>query len=667
MPEIPLKPRYAQPATAGRCRPVTHLVAGAASGFGVGAALSLAELLLLAPPRGLGKPSADLVVIALVTCGWILAILGSVVGLIACGVLEIARRRPQTRSVIAGYAAFAVGCLPPALHAASRRTALVRHVPQESPADLALPVLASLTTAVATYLLVSRLPQRRLVGPVGWPWKPTLTAALWVVAGILVVGLGWVPVPAARGRPQTSAQPEGASRPNIILVTIDTLSAERVGAYGHERIRTPNLDAIALAGVRFDRAIVQQPNTNASHASIFTGTYPHTHGIRSHMVDSLSPTQPTMASLLGASGYVTAGFYSWVSLDAAFSGLDKGFDEYHSLVVNRPVLLEDSRLSYLAAAFRRLATYLAVFGSAEDLLHMGEEVEERLEGRADLTTKAALEWLGREPGEPFFLWVHYFDPHYPYAPPPPYDRLYDPGYDGPFDGGWETIHWIREGKPLAERDVEHIRALYDGEVSFVDEQLGRLLADLDRRGLSDRSVLVVTADHGESLGEKGWFHPGTLFDAEIRVPLLIRCPGLPSVRKVIDAPVQSIDILPTVLELAGVPAPGDIEGRSLVPLMRGQEDGDGRLAFSELPGGQEVAVVSREWKLIVDQSSGEQALYHLAGDPREEANLADERPEVVAWLRASLDAWLQAGRLEASLSRHSPSKVARNHPRRTTE
>jgi arylsulfatase len=452
--------------------------------------------------------------------------------------------------------------------------------------------------------------------------------------------------PGGSPRPLRSASSAGAiGVPNVILVTIDTLRADYVHCYGNATMLTPTLDRLASEGVRFSNLIVQQPNTNASHASLFTGLYPKTHGVRLHMQDRLSPRIPTMARILREHGYQTTGLYSWVSFEPAFCGLDQGFDRYQGFVTNRPIAFSDARLEYLAASYRRLSERLSVVRTSDALLHIRGDVEEDLDGRADITTEAALRWLDeRKPG-PFFLWLHYFDPHYPYTPPPPFDSLYYPGYSGPIKGGWETIKMMRDGDPFTDEDVKQVRALYAGEISFVDQQLGRFVEALRARNLLDTSLLVVTGDHGESLADDGyWLHPANLLDTETRPPLIMRFPSRLPTGMVVRGPVQEIDLLPTVLDLVGIEPFQPIEGTSLMPLIHSSQPVSGRIAYSALPpdSTDESLMQTLDWTFIWNRTDGTELLFDMRNDPGQTNNIAEANSMVVGQMREQLLAWVSA-------------------------
>ncbi len=317
----------------------------------------------------------------------------------------------------------------------------------------------------------------------------------------------------------------------VVLITIDTLRADHVGAYGAAPLPTPNLDRIAREGALYENAYAPMPRTSQSVGSILTGLHPLRHG-----ADGLGMTLPPNVVTLGeafkSAGYATAAFTSNVFLRGGL-GYEQGFDVYSN---------PQSRWWLDSAASQ---------------------------------TREVLAWLAnatRAPA-PFFLWVHYFDPHWPYDPPPRYARLADEAWAGrPDFGAWLAQDESRKGElifrapnVLAAREIEHLQRLYAAEVASTDAAIGELLSGLEQLKLLDRAVLLLTSDHGESLGEhEYWFgHGEFLYDETLRVPLMIRAPQLAAERVRETATLE--DVMPTLLQLAGVEVPDGLDGRSVVP------------------------------------------------------------------------------------------------------
>ena len=429
-------------------------------------------------------------------------------------------------------------------------------------------------------------------------------------------------------------------QPNVLLVTIDTLRADRIGSYGFTQAHTPVLDQLAREGVRFDHAICQLPQTDPSHATLMTGLYASTNGLKVHMVDRLRSGAQTAASIFQAAGYQTAGFYSWVSLDARFCGLDQGFQTYEGYVINRGAMPAKSADEQLAATYRELKAEVPIVATADLAIGASSDYNQTLDGRADVTNQAVFAWLDAHASQgPFFLWVHYFDPHVPYSPPVGYDHILGLDYQGSISGSFTTVGQIYWGKlkPTAA-DTARLEELYQGEIAFTDVQLGQLLDHLATLGIKDNTIITVTGDHGESFGEHGdWIHGLKVFESEIRVPLLMRYPArLPAGIKV-TAPAQLIDVLPTFLDLTALTAKQPIQGTSLLPVINQNANGTSRVAFTELANEAFVSVLTwGDWKMIRNDANDELQLYHLDGDEAEQRNLAGDEPRVTAELHARL-------------------------------
>jgi arylsulfatase A-like enzyme/Tfp pilus assembly protein PilF len=363
-------------------------------------------------------------------------------------------------------------------------------------------------------------------------------------------------------------------------VTIDTLRADHLGCYGYAGAATPVLDALSARGARFATAIAQVPLTTPSHASILTGLTPLRHGVRDNGDYVLPDAIPTLAEAFHDAGYRTAAFVSGFPLDRRF-GLARGFDVY------------DDHLPH--GDDRRRSAYV--------------------ERRADLTTAAARSWLEDAPTAPWFLWVHYFDPHSPYEPPP----------------------------ALAARFAGHP---YDGEIAFVDAQLGALLGLLETKGRAARTLVLVTADHGESLGEHGEETHGVfVYDATLRVPWIMAGPGIrPGLVPAVVA--RGIDVAPTLLDLAGaIPPRAPMEGRSLGPALRGgtmpDEPAYAESLFARLRLGWAPLHAWRTARFkLIDAPRPE--LYALDADGGETRNRSTDEPDVAERMRRDLRAALSA-------------------------
>ncbi len=326
------------------------------------------------------------------------------------------------------------------------------------------------------------------------------------------------------------AQACGDERPNLVLVSLDTLRADRLSYYGRtQRATTPLLDELARESVVFEDCLASSTLTGPSHLSLFTGQFAERHGLRENGPRVEPPY--TLASLLAEAGYRTAGFTGGGFLRESF-GLAHGFETYRA------------RGGPKALFKRTFATSLPF----------------------------ALEWLAEPRAGPFFLFLHGYDPHCPYeAPPGPLGRLarVDPP---PFDpsgrcGEADYVPLLAEGR-FGERELLYLEDLYDALVLGADQSLAPFVAKLRESDLLDRSIFVFTSDHGEGLGEHGWIGHGRLWDEQARVPLFIRFPDGRHARRIAE-PVASVDLLPTLLDALGVPLPAGVQGESLMPLVRG--------------------------------------------------------------------------------------------------
>ncbi len=372
---------------------------------------------------------------------------------------------------------------------------------------------------------------------------------------------------------------------HLVLVTIDTLRADRLGCYGSRDVATPHLDRIAREGAMAPEAAVAVPLTRPSHVTILTGLDPARHGIRDNVSSSLAPQVPTLATMLKSAGFRTAAFVSSVVLSAQ-SGLHRGFD-----------------------------TYSDRFDVGKDDARFLNSIQKRGDG----PTAEAIAWLESHREGRLFLWLHLYDPHDPYEPPEPYASRY------------------------AERP-------YDGEVAWSDELVGRLDAALERLGLKDETLLVVTSDHGEGLGEHGeTVHGFFVYQSTLRVPLLLRGPGLtPGTRLAVTA--RSVDLAPTLLELLGAKAPAAVgfSGRSLAGALRRGERPAEEPAYAEslLPllhfGWSDLRTLREgRWKYI---QAPRPELYDLENDAAETRNLVATQPSRAEAFRAALARRLAAER-----------------------
>jgi arylsulfatase A-like enzyme len=409
-----------------------------------------------------------------------------------------------------------------------------------------------------------------------------------------------------------------APQTNLVLIGVDTLRPDHLGCYGYGRSTSPNIDRFAEGGVLFENVMSPCPWTLPSFATIFTSLYPSQHGAvgsRTAMRDGF----PTLASLLMENGYATGAIINAPYLKGKFK-MDRGFDFYY---MTPP------------------------------------------EGRdANGTTEDALRWIDDNSTGPFFIFAHYFDPHIPYAPPAPYDTIFDPDYAGkvrkPYNPKWlprARLHGLDRVTNLKQADRDHIKALYDGEVAFTDAAIGGLIDGLEARGLIENTLIVFLSDHGEEFFEHGGFEHGhSLFNELLRAPLILSLPGrIPEGRRV-PGQVRLVDVMPTLLDLLGIESRDHFEGRSLAGMLEGdgttnrggngqggeshpvdeaRTGGDARcliphdFAYAEalLYGGEQKSLTAYPWKLIYEMQEGETSLFNLEDDPEELEDLAGREDE----------------------------------------
>ena len=401
--------------------------------------------------------------------------------------------------------------------------------------------------------------------------------------------------------------PDVPARPHVVLVTIDTLRADRCSAYGYERPTTPHLDALAREGALFEVAYAPTPTTLPSHAVLMSSLYPGETGVRKNG-QPLPEELDTLAERLRRAGYRTAAFVSSFVVSRPFR-LDQGFDSYdddfRGAVSSVPA---DLNWSKDPAPFDR---------------------------RAADTTDAAIAWLrGAPPDLPFFLWVHYFDPHQPLIPLEPY------------------LSQFARPEPLTPK--QRMQDLYDAEVRSSDDQLGRLLGALDEVAPGPRTLVLVTSDHGEGLWDHGWLqHGALLYEEAVRVPLVLRWPGRIEAGLRLAGPVGLIDVLPTLLGLLALEPGGPaLRGADLGPLLEGAAapDPDRRVFLQRQrfrPGlvdhrrlaGMSRAVRWRHWKLIESPQELGLELFDLERDPHEFESVASQHPDLAKSLKRELEAW----------------------------
>ena len=400
-------------------------------------------------------------------------------------------------------------------------------------------------------------------------WIPWAVSAVVLASAAALSGWWYLstrPARSERGVELGRLTVEGGPRAlNLLLITLDTTRADRIGAYGARDVETPVLDALAHEGVLFEQAVAVAPLTLPAHSSIFTGRFPPEHGVRDNGGFFLDDAQVTLAEVLKGRGYRTGGFAAAYVLDSKW-GVSQGFDTY----------VDDFDL-----------------GQARGM-SIGA-----IQRPANEVVDKALPWVAEAKDAPFFAWIHLYDPHTPYSPPEPFATRY-------------------KGHP------------YNGEVAFMDSQIGRVIERLKSSGLYDRTVVVVMGDHGESLGDHGESQHGFfIYNSVTHVPFMIRAPYDLMQGRTVSDPVRSVDVMPTVLDLLGIQAPKEVTGESLVPLMTGAAVELGLDAYSESMyplhhyGWSDLRALRAGRYKMIDAPRPE--LYDIDEDPREAANLYEQR------------------------------------------
>ena len=497
-------------------------------------------------------------------------------------------------------------------------------------------------------------------------WKRARNLAIGLTAVLVLIPLIFVGVDRLSGGRGNSvragslaATPE---RPNIILLTIDALRADRLGAYGYEGANTPNLDRFAAEGIVFEQASSQAPWTFPSFASLFTSMYPSELGLsigNNHISEMytkrVDDARVTLAEALQASGYRTQAVVTnpWLKPEFGFAQGFEGFlsvDEpqiYHLDEVKDILLLKIS--SRIPVAGDLVASgYQVVTGNAGEPLVW--------DVRADRVTEEAITWLQTNQDSPFFLWIHYVDPHYPFDPP----EGYRPTIEGVSPERMAYLSSYNEEDIYTGRarlrpvDIEALKALYDGEIAYNDLFVGQLLDEIDQLGLRQNTVVIVSSDHGDEFFEHGGYQHGhSLYDELIRVPLIMRGPeGLAQPAR-IDQFVQQIDLMPTILDMIGREKPPEAQGRSLLPLIQGAQTGDEPAPVMNFAEGlflteEKKALRAEGYKLIISPLSDQYELYDLIADPGEIVNLAPDEPARVQDLEEVILQWLLEARERAA-------------------
>ena len=441
-------------------------------------------------------------------------------------------------------------------------------------------------------------------------WRPAAVAT--VATGLtmsVIAAVGGAGEATARvDSPPPAIAPSPVAGYNVVLISIDSLRADHLGAYGYERDTSPSIDALAEGGVLFRHSASTTSWTLPAHMSLLTGRSLLGHGVVSDD-RSLPKSVATVAEGFQKGGYETHAIVSAPYLHSRY-GFARGFDDYD----DKTIFFETNEDSYRSVTAPQLVA-------------------------------AADSYLGRPRDKPFFLFLHFWDVHYDYAPGPPYDAMFDPGYTGTVDGNnFYFDPAIRDG--MDRRDLEHLIALYDGEIRLVDDHIAKLRNQLERLGVADRTIIAVVSDHGDEFfehGNKG--HHRTLYEEVLHTPFVLHVPGRRPSAGVVNEEASLIDVGPTLLSLAGLARPDGAEGRDFSGLYTGAPLPDGGPVVAELyrtgTRNVQVAQIDARRKIIHHFQRRSLEAYDLGADAGEQHSLAPRGPlaePLVAGLRDWLDA-----------------------------
>ena len=405
----------------------------------------------------------------------------------------------------------------------------------------------------------------------------------------------------------TACSDKAERRPvrNVLVVSIDSLRADHVGCYGYPKPTTPAMDEFAAGNLRFENSYSSSPWTLPTHASMFTGLTPTAHGA-TKFKSSLRPGAKTLASVLKKNGLKTVAVVCAPLLQKRY-GLHNGFDIYDTDLI--PPEYEEALLSKVAGK----------------------------------VTDKALKYFDENSNNPFFLFLHYWDPHYDYNPPKEYADIFDPDYEGSING--QNIRYRKDMTPdMNPRDLRHIVSLYDAEIRYTDDQIKRLLAGLAGRGLDSNTMVIITSDHGEEFLEHGWKgHTNTCYEESIKVPLMMKIPWVNPALSVSKEYVGTIDIFPTILDALNVKNEGLIfQGLSLMSTITQDKKLPRSYLTAETRYGHTAPPLTKvgPWKALITpdrhkfhdygkKSKGYRSLlFDLDEDPGEQADLSEKRPEL---------------------------------------
>lgn len=438
-----------------------------------------------------------------------------------------------------------------------------------------------------------------------WIWIEIALSVIFVIIAfaytIIHIPQGYILLPSSFSKETISIK-----KLNCLFILIDDLRYDHLSCYEYYRKTSPHIDSLAAQGILFQQAITSSSHTSSSMSSIFTSLFPLAHGARasSQIVYGLSQKQHTLATILADNGYLTAAFVAnnpYVKL----TGLDRGFETY-----------------YDGNIFSKIPAYSLFYGRIVRKFLIRDV-------RAEHLNRQAINWLKRNYKHPFFLYIHYMDVHFPRLPYKKYIHLLE-------EQSKLDISKFK-GFPFEEKeDREELYSIisrYDGDIRYVDEYIGELLDYLKTLHLSQNTLIILAADHGEEFFDHNTLgHGAHLYDELIKVPLILYVPAKIGQPLIVSQQVRTVDIMPTIMELLNIPASSQTQGKSLLPLIEGAIDEEERYAY----GGHGEFVRTLQWKLIYNRDTESYELFNLQADPEEQVNLIDLKPEIAAHLKVRL-------------------------------
>jgi len=420
-------------------------------------------------------------------------------------------------------------------------------------------------------------------------------------------------------------------QPNVLLISVDSLRYNRTFSERNGTLLAPHIGSLQSGSLTLANAVANGSATRSSFPSILTSTLPLTYGGYSYLDDE----RPFLTRTLKREGLTTVGYHSNPHLGSE-QNYDTGFDTFNDSAEG-----SDSVATIKDRIEHRLDPDSRIYSLLRRAWHYFTlTTETSAYAKAPTITENALDWFEDEWNEedPFFMWLHYMDVHYPFQPPEQF--LEELGIDPPPKHRVAELNGKMQEEPdeLTEEDVDDLLKLYEGEIRFTDHYIGKILDELEERGILDETIVIVTADHGEAFGEHGRFgHHPYLYDELLRVPLIIHAPGYEP--RTIDQQVSLLDLGPTLYDLLGVETPDAVQGRSFEPLLRGEEMEE-EVAIATGKGGETLACRTSEWKCFWKVEEDEIELYNLQSDPDELEDVSTDYPDVVAEFREVMQSYL---------------------------